>query len=348
MRSEDIGPSDRVGALRWPPRTLKEGMRVRLTRRATDTVLPSATMTRPMWPVPCLAIVALALLLLPACAPPSQPTRHAGGASATDTPGPSTPTVVEPTASPTPNPAAQLPGWTLVWDDEFDAATLDATKWTVVSDAPGGFHICCLDEGLQAWAPTDVSIVGGNLRLTTERRAFQRKAYTSGAVVTKGKFDYLYGRLDIRARMPSGDGIWPAFWLLPSNFDSTSVYAPYEVDVMEQLGQTPNIDYMVHWWGGYHDYCQYTGPDFSAGYHVYTFVWTQTAITWLIDGVQRCRFTQAVPNTRMYLILNDTIGGSWPIPPDRSTVLPQFVDIDYVRVYTPGSPISPHRPRHVN
>jgi beta-glucanase (GH16 family) len=299
--------------------------------RAASTPIGAMTLSVTWRRHTCLVAAGLALLLLAACAP-APPHARAG---ATATPGNPSP---GPTVSPTPppDPAAQLPGWTLVWDEEFTAPHLDTTKWTVVSDAPGGFQICCLTSGLQAWAADDVSLSEGTLHLTTERRAFQGKAYTSGAVVSLGKFDFLYGRLDIRARLPKGKGFFPAFWLLPSNYSNGYAYAPYEVDVMEQLGQDPYTDYMVHWWGRQREHCQYTGPNFAASYHVFTVVWTQTALTWLIDGVQRCRFTHGIPTTRMYIILNTRIGGNWPVPPDASTVLPQSTDIDYVRVYAPA------------
>jgi beta-glucanase (GH16 family) len=225
----------------------------------------------------------------------------------------------------------------LAWQDEFDGPSLDTSNWTVVSDAPGGFHHCCLNNTLNAWAPDDVSIVGGNLRLTTERRNVQGRAYTSGAVTTLGKFDYLYGRLEIGARLATGDGLWPAFWLLPVDMTSSaSGIAQYEVDMTETLGETPHTDYMVDWIGSWHQYCQYDGPDFTAGFHEYTFIWTADALTWLIDGVQRCEFHRGMPTTRMYLTLNTRIGGSWPVPPDATTVLPQYTDIDYVRLYTPA------------
>ncbi len=242
------------------------------------------------------------------------------------------------TRTPTPDPAARLPGWTLVWWDEFNGPSLDGSKWTVVSDAPGGFHHCCLSNTLNAWAADDVSMVGGALRLTTERWAFQGRAYTSGAVTTQGKFDFLYGRLDIRARMPKGNGLWPAFWLLPTTMPAVPSFASYEVDVMEALGQDPHTDYMVNWVGTRHVYCRYTGPDFSADFHVYSFIWTATSMSWLIDGVQRCVRQHNIPTTRMNLTLNTRIGGSWPVPPDASTFLPQYTDIDYVRVYSAAAP----------
>lgn len=256
---------------------------------------------------------------------------------ATPTPVPSPTATPAPTATPTPNPAALIPGWNLIWWDEFDGPSLDATKWNVVNDAPGGYQHCCLNGNLAAWATDDVSLTGGALRLTTERRSFQGRAYTSGAVSTKGKFDFLYGRVDIRARLPKGNGLWPAFWLLPSDYSGSGDVA-YEVDVMELLGQWPRSDFMVDWIGGQRNgYCEYKGPDFTAGYHVYTFVWSATSISWLVDGAQRCTFTRGMPNTHMELILNTFIGGAWPVPPDASTVLPQYTDIDYVRVYSPAA-----------
>jgi beta-glucanase (GH16 family) len=279
-----------------------------------------------------LLAVALLVMALAGCAPGGQGSSQL---KATPTPSPtSSPTVA---VTPTPNLAAQIPGWKLIWWDEFDGPTLDATKWSIVNDAPGGYQHCCLNNTLNAWIADDVTSVGGSLRLTTERRAFQGHVYTSGAVTTNGKFDFLYGRVDMRARMPKGNGLWPAFWLLPSDFSGDG-YAPYEVDVAEALGQSPHTDYMVDWVGSLRiGYCEYTGPDFTADYHVYSFIWSATSTSWLIDGIQRCKFTRGMPAARMELILNTRIGGSWPVPPDASTILPQYTDIDYVRVYSPAS-----------
>jgi beta-glucanase (GH16 family) len=281
----------------------------------------------------CLVMGLLALALLVCCTPAGQLTDPPQRALATGTPARSnTPTP----APPTPTPVPPLPGWTLVWHDEFDGTSLDMSKWNVVSNAPGGYHNCCLNGTLNAWVPDDVSLVNGSLRLKTERRSFQGAAYTSGAVTTEGKFAYLYGRLDISARVPRGDGLWPSFWLLPTSMHTANTLAAYEVDVMEALGEDVHTDYMVRWVGAEHTYCQYSGPDFSAGYHVYSFIWSSMSITWLIDGVTRCKFSRGVPNIQMYLILNTRIGGAWPVPPDASTVLPQYTDIDYVRVYVPA------------
>lgn len=293
----------------------------------------------------------LLLVVLAACAPLGNDVASIGatghGATATNPAPTATATIASPTATAQPLivpslPPLNLPGWVLVWHDEFDGPSLDSSHWNVVSDGPDGYHNCCLNSTTGAWAPDDVSIVHGSLRLTTERRWYQGKPYTTGAVTTQGKFAFLYGRIDFRGRVPKGDGLWPAFWLLPEEMPGAS--AQYEVDVMEALGQDTHTDYMVGWAPGWHNYCQYTGPDFSADYHVYSFVWTPTSSTWLIDGVARCTFTKGMPTVPMYVILNNHIGGDWPVPPNATTHLPQYTDIDYVRVYAAASsqPPQPH------
>lgn len=296
-----------------------------------------------------LTLLSFALMLLPGCAATS--VTGQGGArshaakqtptsTATATP---TPTIPAPTQTAAAEwTAARLPGWALAWYDEFDGSTLDASKWNVVSDAPGGYQNCCLRGTLGAWSADDVSVANGTLQLKTERRAYLDKSFTSGAVTTQGKFSYLYGRMDIRAQIGAGDGLWPAFWLLPE--DMQGYYAAYEVDMMEALGQDTHTDYMVDWENNHNTYCQYTGPDFAADYHVYSFVWNATSISFSIDGTQRCSFASGMPTVPMYLILNDRIGGAWPVPPDASTHLPQQISIDYIRVYTPLPPRQPHDP----
>ncbi len=220
-------------------------------------------------------------------------------------------------------------GWRLIWNDEFDGPSLDTAKWQVESDAPGGDRICCLGDGLQYWDPGAVGVRDGQLVLTTARRPMGGRAYTSGAVNTLGTFSFEYGRLDIRARLPRGDGLWTAFWLLPAMGTALN-YSPYEIDMMETLGQdTRAIYFFVHWQMTQRQMCAITGPDFAAGYHVYSLVWTPTALDWYVDGVRQCEVTQGVPQQPMYLILNlavdQTNGGPAQVP--------ATMRVDYVRVW---------------
>jgi beta-glucanase (GH16 family) len=149
-------------------------------------------------------------------------------------------------------------------------------------------------------------------------------------VTTQSKFDFLYGRMDIRAQLPYGQGIWPAFWLLPTV--QPAPLASHEVDIVELLGQDPNLAYMVNHWYTSRRYCTFTGPDFSRGYHVFSFVWSATSLEWYIDGTRRCEVTEGIPDTKMYLLL-DTYTGGWPGPPDQTTPFPEYTLIDYVRIY---------------
>ena len=169
--------------------------------------------------------------------------------------------------------------------------------------------------------------------------------YTSARMITKGKFDSLYGRFEARIKIPRGQGMWPAFWLLGSNIDTVGWPACGEVDIMENIGREPLI---VH--GGIH------GPGYSGGqsvggqssstvpyaddYHVYAVEWTNGSITWLVDGVAYQTITPAnVPQGAawvfdhpFFIILNVAVGGSWPGSPDGTTMFPQEMLVDYVRV----------------
>lgn len=216
-------------------------------------------------------------------------------------------------------------GWLLVWHDEFNGPSIDHKKWNVLNEPSPR------NNELQYYAPDDVYIKDGMLRIKSERRDYKGKSYTSGGVTTKNKFHFLFGKVEIRARLPKGQGIWPAYWAPPAG------QAPYEIDIMEMLGHEPNKIYMTsHWLGNEHRQHQstYIGPDFSAGFHTFSIEWEPDRIRWLIDNVERYTLIQDVPNVPSILFLNTAIGGVWPGNPDETTQFPQFNDIDYVRVYT--------------
>ncbi|GHO83169.1 hypothetical protein KSZ_11750 [Dictyobacter formicarum] len=156
--------------------------------------------------------------------------------------------------------------------------------------------------------------------------------YTSGAITTENKFSFKYGRVDIRARLPKTQGYWPALWLLPKRVVGIE---PFEIDIMELLGKDPRTVHMTNYWGTSKNTEGFIGPDFSQNYHEFSVVWTHTSISWYIDGMPRFKSTQGISDQSMYLIINSTLGGSWAGNPDKSTVLPQYMDVDYVRIYQP-------------
>lgn len=227
---------------------------------------------------------------------------------------------------------SQRPGWKLTFDDEFNGTALDPAKWTPAD--PWGHE---RNHELQAYFKDAFEVRDGVLHIKAERReAFysgKQRTYTSGMMSTHDKFAQQYGRFEIRCRVPSGKGMWPAFWLLPEPLDW-----PPEIDVLEILGHQPNKVYMTHHFrneqrqhkshGG-----SWVGPDFSADFHEFAVEWSPQSIVWFVDGVERFRSEDSVPPAKMYLLVNLAIGGDWPGAPDEKTHFPATFDVDYVRVY---------------
>lgn len=243
-------------------------------------------------------------------------------------------------------------GWKLVWHDEFSGKRLDTAKWTVLirENSKHG--------ELQYYVPDDVYVENGFLRIRSRVRKYGSKEYTSGRLDTKGKFAPLYGRFEIRAKLPGGKGLWPAHWLYPQERDwlmekmmedavangkerLIPEERPWysEIDIMEFLGHEPTILY-----GTIH-YCAFDGTrksssgkwndktDYTKDFHIYSLEWEPDSIRWYIDGHLIHSTTDGIPHKPHYLILNTAIGGSWPGNPDSTTIFPQFHDIDYVRIF---------------
>ena len=248
-------------------------------------------------------------------------------------------------------PSKQKP-WKLIWRDEFNGRYLDSKKWNVLTREQSKHN------ELQYYVPDEVFVEKGHLRLRSRVRDFGSQHYTSGRVDTKGRFAPVYGRFEIRARLPGGKGLWPAYWLYPQNRDWRMEYLmseavasgkermipeerPWysEIDIMEYLGHEPNILYgTLH----YHTFDgqkksssgKWKGTcDYSQDFHLYALEWGPDEIRWFIDGQLMHSTTNGIPHTPHYLILNTAVGGAWPGNPDETTVFPQFHDIDYVRVY---------------
>ncbi|MFZ2490806.1 MAG: glycoside hydrolase family 16 protein [Thermoanaerobaculia bacterium] len=250
------------------------------------------------------------------------------------------------------DPPAAAPGWTLVFQDEFDEATLSPAKWNVLTREHSKH-----DE-LQYYVPDDVYLERGSLRLRSRVRDFGSQHYTSGRVDTSGRFAAVYGRFEVRAKLPGGKGLWPAHWLYPQNRDwamerlMADVVAagneklipedrPWysEIDIMEFLGHEPGVVYgTLHYHSFSGEKKSSSGTlkgdtDFTKDFHVYALEWDPDQIRWYVDGRMIHATRDGVPHTPHYLILNTAVGGGWPGNPDSTTVFPQYHDIDYVRVY---------------
>jgi beta-glucanase (GH16 family) len=249
--------------------------------------------------------------------------------------------------------AAQCP--TLVWHDEFDGSTVDLTKWT-----PQIGNGC--DIGLCGWGnnelqyytdkSTNLQVTGGNLVITARKERIQSNQYTSARLRSLNKGEWTYGRMEARMKLPTGKGIWPAFWMLPTD----EVYGAWpqsgEIDIMEHLGHEPSTVYGTVHYGQPYPNNRSTGGKyllpsgaFKDDFHVFAIEWEPNVMRWYVDGIlystktnndlapERWPFDQ-----RFHFLLNLAVGGNWPGNPDATTVFPQTLTVDYVRVYATGIP----------
>lgn len=226
----------------------------------------------------------------------------------------------------------ERPGWKLTFEDNFDGKALNLSKWTPAD--PWGRE---RNQELQAYVKDAFELRDGVLHIKAEKREAsydnKQRGYTSGMMSTHDKFAQKYGRFEIRCRIPDGKGLWPAFWLLPEPLNW-----PPEIDVLEILGHQPNKVYMTHHFrdakGDHHSHGgSWRGPDFSAGFHEFAIEWSPKALVWFVDGVERFRSEESIPQTKMYLLVNLAVGGNWPGAPNEKTEFPATLDVDYVRVY---------------
>jgi beta-glucanase (GH16 family) len=249
------------------------------------------------------------------------------------------------------NPAVS-DNWHLVWEDNFNGSRLDTSKWNVLLREHSKHN------ELQYYVPDEVYTEDGNLRIRSRVRKYGDMDYTSGRLDTRGKFTPVYGRFEIRARLPAGKGIWPAYWLYPQNRNWQMEYImseavangresfipeerPWysEIDIMEFLGHEPNILYgTLHYYSFDGQKKTSSGTwrgdvDYSKDYHIYVLEWEPDSMRWFIDDQLIHHTASGIPHTPHYLIINTAIGGAWPGNPDSTTVFPQFHDVDYVRVY---------------
>ena len=242
----------------------------------------------------------------------------------------------------------------LIWSDNFTGpagAPPNPAKWQLVT-WPGGKG----DNELEYYTtrPSNVSLDGaGHLVITARRETYTgdgaTRYYTSGRVQTEGLFQTKYGELEARIKLPAGQGLWPAFWALGSDFDRVGWPASGEIDVMEALGKDPfTVFGSIHGPStaplGRYGLTSYTHSraSLTAGFHVYGVTWSPSKIIFTLDGVPYATRTPAsvragdrwVFNKPFYLLLNLAVGGHWPGPPNASTPFPANMLVDWVRVYS--------------
>jgi len=256
------------------------------------------------------------------------------------------------------NNSAVSPGDTLnlVWADEFNANNLDPEVWFFESGDGSQYGIPGWGNNELQWYLTDnAELSNGNLVVTSRRESQSGKDFTSARISTVDRFAFRYGRIEARIRLPGGQGLWPAFWLLPQDDTYGGWAASGEIDVMEAVnlgaagGNT--VHGTIHYGGEWPDNVS-SGSEYlvatnaTTDFHDYALEWDETELRWYVDGVlyamQNAWSTASADfpapfDQPFYVLLNVAVGGNFPGSPDAATVFPVTMEVDYVRVYS-GDP----------
>jgi beta-glucanase (GH16 family) len=276
----------------------------------------------------CLALASARILLA------------AGGSSALATPGGGAVRRNAPVLAD--SSELRRPGWTLVWHDDFDGPALDVTKWVRETGGDGWGN-----GELQFYTDRreNARIASGYLVIEARREKFADRDYTSGRLKTQGLGVWKYGRMEARIQIPRGQGLWPAFWMLADNCHNVGWPECGEIDIMENIGKEPHrVHGTVHGPGysgarGVSSAYDLRAGAFADDSHVYAIEWEADVIRWYVDDAWYKTITpKDLPGRWVYdhpffIILNVAVGGHWPGGPDETTVFPQTMRVDYVRVY---------------
>ena len=263
---------------------------------------------------------------------------HAGGAAGNATAGAAGTSATGCTSS--------TAGYKLVWSDEFTGpagTAVDSSKWTFDVGGTGWGN----DELEYYTSGTNNAALdgAGNLVITAKQQAMGGKNYTSARIKTQGLKTFTYGRVEARMKIPEGQGLWPAFWLLGDDIASNSWPACGEIDVMENIGKEPNIIHATIHGPGYSAGAgptkQYMLPaPVASAFHVFAIEWELNTIRWYVDDTLYSTKTPSdIPSGAtwvyahpFFIIMNLAVGGGWPGNPDGTTTFPQQLQVDYVRV----------------
>ena len=238
--------------------------------------------------------------------------------------------------------ADSYPNMELVWSDEFEGNNINTQNWTYDLGASGWGN----NELQNYTSSTNNSYVSdGCLNIIAKE---ENGSYTSARLKSIDLQEFQYGRIDVSAKLPEGQGIWPAIWMLGHNFPSTGWPSCGEIDIMELIGNEPSTVHGTAHWGSNWSGHQYSGDEislpagqkFSDAFHLFSIIWTENNITWLMDdqpyfSIDNLQMNgQPYPfNNSFFFIMNIAVGGNWPGYPNNTTIFPQSMKVDYVRVF---------------
>jgi beta-glucanase (GH16 family) len=233
----------------------------------------------------------------------------------------------------------------LLWADEFNGTSLNESFWNYEIGNNNGWG----NNELQYYKKENTSVKDGYLIIQAKSENFSGQNYTSSRLTTQNKFNFKYGRIDIRAALPKGQGIWPALWMLGKNIPQVNWPKCGEIDIMEMVGGSSGngsdkTTYGTAHWDNNGSHAQYGGNTklasgvFNDEFHVFSIVWDAKKIAWLLDDIQ-FHVIDTTPSglsefqEEYFLLVNLAVGGDWPGKPDGTTVLPQQLVVDYIRVF---------------
>ncbi|TAK42059.1 MAG: glycosyl hydrolase family protein [Saprospiraceae bacterium] len=243
---------------------------------------------------------------------------------------------------------SSYPGYDLLWSDEFEGSSIDNGNWTY-DLGDGCPDVCGWGNNELEWytdRPENAYVQDGSLIINAMKENIGGKSYSSARLKSQGKQNFKYGRIDVRAVLPYGKGLWPAIWMLGKNITSVGWPACGEIDIMEIFGG-PGTDNKVlgtaHWdnansHASYGGSVEVTSSNLKDAWHVFSITWDETFIRWYVDDVQY-QVIDITPaglsefHEEFFFLLNVAVGGNAPGAPDATTQFPQFMAVDYVRVF---------------
>jgi len=222
-------------------------------------------------------------------------------------------------------------GWIQTFNEDFNGSELDFGKWA--PHDPSGRQ---REREVQAYVPGAIEVHDGFAHISAVRRRAMYdghdREFTSGIMTSYGSFAQLYGRFEIRCRIPAGRGLEPKFWLLPVPTGEIPA-----IDVFDAIGSEPSKALFGNRWGDEKTERSFTGSydvgDLAADFHTIAIEWDKDKIVWFVDGKERFRSTDGVPHKPMYLTVGMAVGGLQAKYPDETTKFPARFTIDYIRVY---------------
>jgi len=236
-------------------------------------------------------------------------------------------------------------GYSRIWEDEFTGTSVNSSNWTFETGDGCPYNCGWGNNELEYYRAENAWVADDVLTIEARKENYSGRSYTSARMISKNKFSFQYGRVDIRAVLPKGQGIWPALWMLGNNISTVGWPACGETDIMEMVGgngREKTVHGTCHWdVNGHAQYgLGYAKPSgtFADEYHVFSIIWDESKIEWFVNNIKYCELniTSAdmsefhQPN---FFIMNVAVGGTWPGEPNSFTVFPQQMKVDYIRVF---------------